>query len=153
MIFFLTWWWILLSWKVKHSAWIAPVLIWIQSSSVAFICMVLSVPLTWYYTWALWNFDPMLVCAHLLPVCVVWMALDLLLYPWTRYLCDTHLPGKPFGVPEEPWLGASSGCPSCLDCGIAWLYCSPPSLWLWWNMYVRWWSKDLYGVVVLYGAS
>ena len=150
---FLIWWSILLSWKVKHSAWILPVLLWSQSSTVASSCMVTSVLLTWSYPWVSWFFAPMLVCAHLLPVCVVCMTLDMLLSSWIHCLHDIHLRGNPSWCAGQLFLVAYSGYLSCLGREIEWFSCSPPSRWLWRNMGVRWWSKNSDGVVVLDGAS
>ena len=138
-----------LSWKGNNSAWIAPVILWSQSSTVASSYMLTSVSLPWSYPWAFWCFAPVLVRAHLLPVCDVWMELDLLLSYWIHCTHDTHLPGKISWCAGQIWLVASSRSLSCLDRGIYWLWYSSPYRWLWWNMNVHWWSKYIYIYVVL----
>ena len=126
----LQWCFLLKRWKIflyckgNNSAWIAPVLLWIQSSTVASSCVLPSAPLTWSYPWASWCLAPMLFFTHLLHVCVVWMALDMLLSSWINYLHDIHLPGNPYWCSGQLWLVAPSGFLSCLDCGIEWLSCS-----------------------------
>ena len=99
LCFLFTWLLIFLSWKGNHSAWIFPVLLCSKSSTVPSSCMVPSVPLTWSYTWAFWCFAQIWVCAHLMPVCILWMALDLLISSCIYCLCDNNFPGNPIGVP------------------------------------------------------
>ena len=131
---FLTCWSKFLSWKGDHSACIVPVLLWIQSLTVASSCMVPSAPLTWYYPRAPCCFAPMLVRSNLLPACVVWKGLDLLLTSLIHCLHDIHLPGNPSWFAGQLLCVASSGSLSCLDRGIELLSCSSPSRWFWMHM-------------------
>ena len=102
---------------------------------------------------SVFSYFQILVHAHLLTLCVSYMALDLLLSYWTHYMHDNHLPVNSSWCSVKICLGSSSFYPFFLECGITWLSCSSPSQWSWRNMDFRWWNKNTYVVVVLCGDS